>query len=299
LDDGRVHDESENTGKCGSIPKAGVRESVPIFQFSRLFYTDTGKLLNIGDTSSNEKRPVLLIKRDINAAPRPTDEGAAGELLATPVIHRIEGDDQTDIDKQLTEECDMSSRADKEPKYSADRARTNLPQTLDPEWLAFEVCEDSTMEEDDGSDSESSESDTDSTPRRTRALDVKHRAPSMDPGVIDQLRCLSLHAKTSPGSPSPSKLSTHMAHLGDRETQDFVTRSPFGAVTTSLSLLEMLIRLAGLQEFQQASHLSIPDHVLTYFLEETSTTGLLGEDRRKARDAAKQRVGFDPYQDSP
>jgi hypothetical protein len=73
---------------------------------------------------------------------------------------------------------------------------------------------------------------------------------------------------------------------------------PFSTITTSLSLIEMLVRLAGLQEFQQTSHLSIPDHVLTFFLEESSTTGLVGEARRAQREAAEARVGFDPYVDS-
>jgi len=85
---------------------------------------------------------------------------------------------------------------------------------------------------------------------------------------------------------------------GQRDA-NFMARSPFGAVTSSLSLMEMLIRLTSLQEFQQAAHLSIPDHILTFFLEETSTTGLQGEARWKARNEAKRRVGFDPYTDTP
>ena len=78
-----------------------------------------------------------------------------------------------------------------------------------------------------------------------------------------------------------------------------VARSPFGAITTSLSLMEMLIRLTSLQEFQQDSHLSIPDHILTFFLEETSTTGLTGVEKWSVRNEAKRRVGFDPYADTP
>ena len=63
----------------------------------------------------------------------------------------------------------------------------------------------------------------------------------------------------------------------------------------------MLIRLTALQQFQQASHLSIPDELLTFFLEESSTTGAGGdgEERRRTRREARQKVGFDPYDESP
>jgi hypothetical protein len=77
--------------------------------------------------------------------------------------------------------------------------------------------------------------------------------------------------------------------------------SPFGPIRSSLSLLEMLIRLTALQQFQQASHLSIPDELLTFFLEESSTTGAGGdgEERQRTRREARRKVGFDPYDESP
>lgn len=85
----------------------------------------------------------------------------------------------------------------------------------------------------------------------------------------------------------------------EQTQESFVARSPFGAIVSSLSLMEILIRLASMQEFQQTSHLAIPDHILTFFLEETSTTGLHGEKRWKIRSDTKRRVGFDPYTDTP
>ena len=60
----------------------------------------------------------------------------------------------------------------------------------------------------------------------------------------------------------------------------------------------MLIRLTSLQEFQQTPHLAIPDHILMFFLEETSTTGLQGEAHWRMRSEAKRRMGFDPYTDT-
>ena len=66
-------------------------------------------------------------------------------------------------------------------------------------------------------------------------------------------------------------------------------------------MLEMLIRLTALQQFQQSSHLAIPDEFLTFFLSESSTVGSGGdsEQRRQVRREARQRVGFDPYDESP
>lgn len=87
--------------------------------------------------------------------------------------------------------------------------------------------------------------------------------------------------------------------LEETREKQFMARSPFGSIRSTLSLLEMLVRLTSLQEFQQAAHLSIPDYILSFFLEETSTTGLKGEERWKAKNEAKRRVGFDPYTDTP
>jgi hypothetical protein len=161
--------------------------------------------------------------------------------------------------------------------------------------MALEVYEeqeddDDPEEEDDNDSLDSARLDQpkviskSSTPRRGRR--------SLDSRVVDQIKRLSLS--------SPEKMSSLQAAMSSpTETEDFVARSPFGGITTSLSLMEMLIRLASLQEFQQTSHLSIPDHILTFFLEETSTTGLVGETQWRARSEAKRRMGFDPYTDAP
>jgi hypothetical protein len=63
----------------------------------------------------------------------------------------------------------------------------------------------------------------------------------------------------------------------------------------------MLIRLTALQQFQQSSHLAIPDEFLNFFLSDSSTVGAGsdGELRRRVRREARARVGFDPYDESP
>ncbi|KAJ8104579.1 hypothetical protein OPT61_g10682 [Boeremia exigua] len=71
LDDGRLHtfeDDEPQPGPYDGIAQAGVREIIPIHEVSKIFYADTGKILNIGgDGEANN--PILLLKRDVNAPP--------------------------------------------------------------------------------------------------------------------------------------------------------------------------------------------------------------------------------------
>lgn len=310
LDDGRAHEGVGSSQPYNGISKAGIRELIPIHQLAKIFYTDTGRILNIGDGTDGENNPVLLLKRDINAPRlRRSEYDMYGEIYdATNDNSQQEAneDDQVDVDRQLFGETRAKSSAFKSSKNAKDSCTTALPKHLDPEWMAFEVFEEDDAQSDtssnSGADADSSD-ETDGhghspmkTPSRVRT--------AMDSSLVSQIKNLSVQP-TSRNSLSLNRPDTRIGRPSRdlavdlaREAQDFVSRSPFGAITTSLSLIEMLIRLAGLQEFQQASHLSIPDHILTFFLEETSTTGLTGEAMWRARSETKQRVGFDPYTDT-
>ncbi|KAJ3516263.1 hypothetical protein NM208_g14866 [Fusarium decemcellulare] len=299
LDDGRLHDEEQEIQSYDDIPNAGVRESIPVHQLSKIFYTDTGRILNIGSATDSEQRPVLLLKRDTQAAPDETKPHNIAGLLAgstnggrntLPGTDNTE-DEQADVDRQLLQELDNNAVSPRKDIPINGHSRWKFPSHLDPEWIALEVFEEDdedTAGEDDNESLDSAtvdiQEDTTSkpgTPRDRRSLDSK---------VVDQIKRLSLGTAEGPDT---------LRSVTPSETENFVARSPFGAITTSLSLMEMLIRLASLQEFQQASHLSIPDHILTFFLEETSTTGLVGETQWRARSEAKRRMGFDPYTDTP
>lgn len=239
---------------------------------------------------------------------------------------------QEGIDRQLREENGVF---DKTSSPSAVQAgKYGFPQHLDQEWLALEVFigddEEEEVEDEDGDDSITADnlSDLDSAHAsvdvpEARGLPLpKPRAArgrsSVDANLLAQIRNISLRPSTPPGPPlsTTKNIATHhlLPPIGTTPHQRqlncsitatsaadtaFVARSPFGSITSSLSLLEMLIRLASLQIFQQMPHLAIPDHLLTFFLEETATTGLRGEERRRARRAARRRVGFDPYADTP
>ncbi|KAK1248551.1 hypothetical protein MKX08_006771 [Trichoderma sp. CBMAI-0020] len=309
LDDGRAHEGAAQAEAYNGVAKAGIREHIPIYQLAKIFYTDTGRMLNIGDGENN---PVLLLKRDIKASQleRPEHETYGDTNNAT---HDDSGshletneDDQADVDRQLfgeTREKRLSLRSAKNVEESY---ITAFPKHLDPEWIAFEVYE----EDDEQSDTSSiSGVDADSSAELDGRGNSPEKSPSrpcaaLDSSLVSQIKNLSVQPTSrntltlSYSDPSLGRPLQDLSVNSAREAQDFVSRSPFGTITTSLSLIEMLIRLAGLQEFQQASHLSIPDHILTFFLEETSTTGLTGEAMWRARSQTKQRVGFDPYTDA-
>lgn len=310
LDDNRVHEELGSSQPLNGIPKAGIRELIPIHQFAKIFYTDTGRLLNIGDGTDGENNPVLLLKRDINAARRQRPEYAMhGEIYDTSdddSKQEMDEYSQADVDQQLFGESRAKLSTSRSSKNAKDTYPTALPKHLDPEWIAFEVFEEDDEQSDTGSNSDIDaglSDEVDGCGHSPTKSPPRLHTP-MDSILVSQIKNLSIYP-TSRNSLVISKSDSRVGQSSKdltidsaSEAQEFVSRSPFGAITTSLSLIEMLIRLAGLQEFQQASHLSIPDHILTFFLEETSTTGLTGEAMWRARSETKQRVGFDPYTDT-
>ncbi|KAK0709537.1 RanGTP-binding protein-domain-containing protein [Lasiosphaeria miniovina] len=313
LDDGRVHDEGYGPAPFDGMPKAGIRDSLPIYQISKIFYTDTGRILNIGNSDDGDNNPVLLIKRDVKARtpvrarqewfdglsePEDGDSGTEDESS--------QSDDQAEIDRQLREESELSARSVDEQQMPQTQ---RLPPHLDPEWLALEVfvedddsSSDNTVDEneedDDGVENESGDPTLDKSLSLAERPTGPRPKSSIDSNLLARIRNVSLRPTTPPQEISRLE-SNNLATLQTEFSESYVSKSPFGGIITSLSLLEMMIRLTSLQEFQQTSHLSIPDHILTFFLEETSTTGLRGEARLEVRKEARRRVGFDPYTDTP
>lgn len=294
LDDGRLHtfeDDEPQPGPYDGVKQAGVREIVPIHEISKIFYADTGKILNIGgDGEANN--PILLLKRDVNAPPprRMMEHEPESVGYESDNSHTVGGEDedQSELEAQFRRE----STADLVEKEAVpDEAPTypwRLPPTLDLEWMAFEVYQEEVDSDSDFDDTEEPALDT-STPSTTTinhdlssSLSNLNLAPSTPPHQSSQL------------IPSPDKTTIPTPTTSTPPT----TLPP---IKTSLSMLEMLIRLTALQQFQQSSHLAIPDEFLTFFLSESSTVGSGGdaELRRQARREARARVGFDPYDESP
>lgn len=306
LNDGRVHEDSEiKTRPYDTITQAGIRESIPIHQISRIFYTDSGRILNIGNSDEAGNNPILLLKRDVSPIGNVDVEDENPEAHYFNPAKAIGGSgdndadyEQDEIDRQLREETGLpDSKAVAKPHPLG----LHLPPHLDPEWLAFEVfSEDSNCDSSDSEDEADEDSEDEHTVPTVKAKrPAASHNPSLDANLMAQIKTLSIQSPTGLNDISSKPASKELERLDARREEQFVARSPFSSITSSLSLMEMLIRLTSLQEFQQAAHLSIPDHILSFFLEETSTTGLKGEERWRVRNEAERRVGFDPYTDTP
>lgn len=310
FDDDRVHSFEDNESQPGpyeGIALAGIREFLPIHQISKIFYADTGKILNIGNPGETNN-PVLLLKRDVNALPprRMMRESEQAEDFLYDEVSYVtgingpeeadEGDSQDDIDQQLRRESSSLLSADEKsnnvPSGSSDHDVWRLPPDLDPEWLAFEVYTESEEASDDD-EFENAENDTSSYGSHSHSPAIK--SPTSD--ITTNLSNLDLKS-----TPQSTSANDHVSQNTPSFSTSLRAQGPsFGPIRSSLSLLEMLIRLTSLQQFQQASHLSIPDELLTFFLEESSTTGAGGDvdERRRTRREARAKVGFDPYDESP
>ncbi|KAF8864737.1 Ran-binding-domain-containing protein [Acephala macrosclerotiorum] len=304
LDDGRAHsfeDDEAQPGPYGDVQLAGIRDFLPIHQISKIFYADTGKILNIGN-DGEANSPVLLLKRDINAAPprrmmqeseRDIDHYEGGEEFedrkkSEERAGEESDNDSDDIDAQIRRESSIA--VEPVTKQPADDTRWRLPADLDTEWLALEVY---TEPEDSDSDTEQDINDDSAyVSHRPSSSGDELNAENLSDGLAN------LHLSQKSPSPSPARQISSPPPFNNHFSP---APSPFGPTRSSLSLLEMLIRLTALQQFQQASHLTIPDELLTFFLEESSTTGAGGDgdQRRRIRTEARRKVGFDPYDESP
>ena len=297
LDDDRVHafeDGEPQPGPYGDVSLAGIREAIPIHELSKIFYADTGKILNIG-TEGEINSPVLLLKRDPNAIPprrmvsrydgddgQGFDEAEADGFDQSPVQNKHEDAHTVAATPQSRlRSSSIASTPSQDQQLAHPPNPWRLPSNLDPEWIAFEVYTES-----EDSDAESEVDVSSSRPAPSS------RATSLDPNITSALSRLSVKSTTTT-SPSPEPPTS-------QNQQQF--RPPLPPIRTSLSLLETLLRLLSLQQFQQTPHLSIPDELLTFFLSESASTGAASNDvqeRKRLREEARRRVGFDPYDESP
>ncbi|KAF2091383.1 Ran-binding-domain-containing protein [Saccharata proteae CBS 121410] len=328
LDDDRVHtfdEEDLQPGPFEDVPLAGIREIIPIHEISKIFYADTGKILNIG-SDGETNNPILLLKRDVNAVPprrmmerqhleeefyddeeeEEQEEEEDPSTTTNDALTLAPDDEQDEIDAQLHRE---SSRAPEEQTPSSQpppsEQHWRLPPNLDPEWVAFEVY----IEDPSSSDSDDAEEIETQTPP-TRPAPAS--SPPSTTNLASHLSALHIASPlsrtptTTPPPPSATPPKTHLIrtphhrpHPSPHPTPS--QPPPIPQIRTSLSLLEMLIRLTALQQFQQQPHLSIPDELLTFFLHDSATVGAGGdaERRRLVRRHAAERLGFDPYDESP
>jgi len=265
FDDDRVHsfDESEaQPGDFDGVHNAGIRDIIPIHQISKIFYADTGKILNIGSDGETNS-PVLLLKRDIHAEP-------PRSMIEQRLLDDFEDENGTTDVHPSNDNPQLGSHIAVHPPRP-----WSLPADLDPEWCAFEVYTEAEDSDDEGEVEDSSVSNSTSGSKSN-----------------------SRHQRQS-----PANLNQEIKRLTiqDQVSENVVHEQRTVPIKTSLSLLEMLIRLTALQQFQQASHLTIDDEMLHFFLEDSATTGAGPnvDARYRTRRDARKRLGFDPYDESP
>lgn len=287
LDDGRFHsDDGESPpGPFDDVTKAGIREVIPIHEVSKIFYADTGKILDIG-AEGEPNNPILLLKRDPNSVPprrmMEVNHDAYDDLPSSPTTSNA-------VDSPRPK---VSPGKEKQP--------WRFPADLDPEWFAFEVF---TETPDSDDEDEVPDDEVGSSPPKPMSETASIKAVT---GTFSSLRLDSSPISRRHSTPNKVKKTSSGPSLSIPSPNLPVSDSPQHGVTlpalrTSLSLLELLIRLTALQQFQQCSHLAINDELLNFFLAESSSTGAgLDSDRRRMlRANASQRIGFDPYAESP
>lgn len=297
LDDGRLHTFEEDDIQptpYDDILTAGIREPLPIHEISKIFYADTGKILNIG-TDGEANSPVLLLKRDVNAIPprrmmERHDEDCAQEhdsrymnrrhQSTGPGYHHESPQPRTPATDNSGTTLGLSTSSSLKTLRSESQWR--LPSDLDPEWIAFEVF------------TEIDDSDSDSEADFPSSKSVKFpRSPSVEPQLVPALSHFQIRDASSSPHPASSASATPVKST---------IRPTLPPIRTSLSLLETLLRLVSLQQFQQTPHLFIADELVVFFLSESATTGAANSDsqeRKRLRNEARRRVGFDPYDESP
>ncbi|EED21166.1 RanGTP-binding protein [Talaromyces stipitatus ATCC 10500] len=289
LDDGRVHnfeDGEPQPEPYEGVKLAGLREIIPVHQISKIFYADTGKMLNIGSEGETNS-PVLLLKRDINAIPprrmidrNETMYGELSEETSEEENEKQEGQ-RDELQAQLDAQLNGKEPEEEELSYLKSlserhiHAAWRLPPGLDPEWVAFEVHQEE--EKDDETDIDDEEETPDTRDAKSHMANLR----------LEDDKVSS---------------SQQISFSSSRDVSTSTASNPlFNNIRTSLSLLETLLRLTSLQQFQQQSHLSITDELLNFFLEESSSTGAGGDEqhRQRVRAEARRKVGWDPYDESP
>ncbi|KAK4991729.1 Ran-specific GTPase-activating protein 30 [Elasticomyces elasticus] len=313
LEDDRVHtfeDDEPQPGPYEGVALAGIRDVLPIHEVSKIFYADTGKILNIG-SEGETNNPILLLKRDIDAEPprRMTERQQNEEVEWTQVGHAggdaaftesnghyEDPEEQSELDAQIRRESFVhlpEESNDQKPMTPSSARR--LPPGLDPEWIAFEVYSE---EPDSEPEEDPHVADSDVTSSRP----TPSCQGSLESNLVSALACLDLRSP-SPTFPSrsPRRADKLLAPVGQLAKPPSALAAAGGGLKTPLSLLEMLIRLTALQQFRQTSHLAIEDELLNFFLDDSSTTGAgpNAEYRQRVRRDARRRVGFDPYDESP
>ena len=161
LDDGRMHDTKRS--KFEDVKHAGLIVRIPVHQITKMFYTTSGKLLGIEDSTS----PILLIKRDIKATP-------PRRIIERAESYNYEEDPESDSEPNFPLELgEGDNRRVAAPPSSppGPEQHNSFPPHLNSSWLAFEVYNSPLNNNDDDDD--------DVTPPSSRTVSPSSSPPDM------------------------------------------------------------------------------------------------------------------------
>ncbi|KAJ8104106.1 RanGTP-binding protein-domain-containing protein [Lipomyces tetrasporus] len=272
LDDGRYHEEFDS--KNPPKPDAngviqGRSRIIPLSIITRLFFSASGRLLEIDDAIS----PVLVVK--LNKA-----------FLQQSSYFMFDDSSSSDEDEFA---ADWQSNVD-ETDGSILATRVDSPANI--EWLAFELWADDVeraMYEDEEDENDNIDEEVDEAENLDSAGTNNEK---LRPSIISEatlasafsrlaLSSADIEAMIAPRRQQPSTATSTQSgqQLPQQSAQSL----------NSLSLLEYIIRLAALQTNDQASALNISDERIALYLRDENRTTT----REAARDVS------DPIGSSP
>ncbi|KAK9355941.1 RanGTP-binding protein-domain-containing protein [Lipomyces doorenjongii] len=263
LDDGRYHDEfdSENPPKPdanGAIK--GRSRTVPLSIITRLFFSASGRLLEIDDAIS----PVLVVK--LNRA----------FLQRSPYLML---DDYSSFDE---DDFDIEVHSDTEENTdSILAAKVDSPANI--EWLAFELWTDD-AERDMYEDDEDETGDIDERVEEAESLELAPNQGKPRPSILSEstlaaaLSRLTLSSADIEAIVAPRRQQAPLPISTSSQNHQQLQQQSAQSIN-SLSLLEYIIRLAALQTNDQASALNISDERIALYLRD--------ENRTTTREAAR------------
>lgn len=229
-------DESFNDGRYHDKEERPASRAVDISAVTRLFFSASGKLLQIEESRS----PVLVLK--LNVAFDPGNIGKSNK--------RGDGEGS-----DTASEGDLSDPEDESFIYEQNHEHL-AASTEHVEWLAFEqysvtdLAED--LEEDYGDPDSSDDEEAETSA-----------------GLSSGLQALDL----SPPAHTSSPLQQKQQKQQSSRPKSRPTSAASASVSGSLSLLEYIVRISALQSNDQDSVYNIPDERIALYLRDESATG--------------------------
>ncbi|KAH6578909.1 hypothetical protein BASA50_004636 [Batrachochytrium salamandrivorans] len=296
LNDGRYHDPSEKPASSSKLPVdgvdpvpltdssesgasfiAGACKHIPLAHIQRVFYTNSGKLLNIEDANS----PVLVLKivqprngsgdggKAQETAERPLtpqriSTGTNSDRLAPQVqwiaLELFDSSSSSSSDTVNEKDHDVGSESDSCYYDPSDTDSRDGSGASDVESLAGHV--------------NSLDLDPHATPPSGKGIDVADTLCDSDSKRItlvnDRVHPAETQRNTdvSPPADSRSRPTGASSKVDPERVSDAPCRQH---ILGELCFLDYLLRLASLEQTQSMSHLKVSDEKLYFFLMNEAT----------------------------